>query len=122
VDLLIREAFKSVNDRATGQDRVGECAFVTTGGHANERSRRLRVNLIAEFEVRRSARGTRRSVVTAFDLEGRTAVVTGGNGGIGLGIVTAVGETGADIVWWARDADKPQRALRQLLDAGAADS
>jgi hypothetical protein len=66
--------------------------------------------------------GTRRSVVTAFDLEGRTAVVTGGNGGIGLGIVTALGETGADIVWWARDADKPQWALCHPLDAGAADS
>ena len=40
------------------------------------------------------------------DLTGRVVVVTGGNGGIGLGMAKAVAEAGADVVIWGRNADK----------------
>ncbi len=53
-----------------------------------------------------------------FNLDGRVAVVTGGNGGIGFGIAMALGAAGADIAVWARNADKTNRALRRLLEAG----
>ena len=33
-----------------------------------------------------------------FDLAGRVAIVTGGNGGIGLGMATGLAEAGAAIV------------------------
>ena len=56
--------------------------------------------------------------MTTFDLGARVAVVTGGNGGIGFGIASALGAAGADIAVWARDADKTERALRRLSDAG----
>lgn len=49
----------------------------------------------------------------AFDLAGKTALVTGGNGGIGLGMATALAQAGADIAIWGRDEAK-------LRDAGAA--
>jgi NAD(P)-dependent dehydrogenase (short-subunit alcohol dehydrogenase family) len=53
-----------------------------------------------------------------FRLDGRVAVVTGGNGGIGLGIAAALGTAGAGIAVWARNEGKTARALTRLLDAG----
>ncbi len=41
--------------------------------------------------------------MTLFDLSGRVAVVTGGNGGIGLGMARGLGAAGAKIVVAARD-------------------
>ena len=35
-----------------------------------------------------------------FDLTGKVALVTGGNGGIGLGMVEAMAQAGADVVIW----------------------
>lgn len=54
----------------------------------------------------------------ATPLGGRTVLVTGGNGGIGLGMATAVGRAGARVVVWGRNADKNTEALRHLDDAG----
>ena len=45
-------------------------------------------------------------------------MVTGGNGGIGLGIAAALGAAGASIAVWARNRDKTARALDQLGEAG----
>lgn len=54
-----------------------------------------------------------------FDLHGRVAVVTGGNGGIGFGIAAALGQAGADVAVWARDEAKTEQALGRLADRGA---
>ena len=36
----------------------------------------------------------------AFDLRGKVALITGGNGGIGLGKAKALASAGADICIW----------------------
>ncbi|HRE01543.1 MAG TPA: SDR family oxidoreductase [Ilumatobacteraceae bacterium] len=51
-------------------------------------------------------------------LDGRTIVITGGNGGIGLGMAQAVGAAGARVVIWGRNADKNADALATLASAG----
>jgi phosphoglycerate dehydrogenase-like enzyme len=45
-----------------------------------------------------------------FDLSGRTAVITGGNGGIGLGIAQALAAAGCNVSIWGRNADKNKTA------------
>jgi NAD(P)-dependent dehydrogenase (short-subunit alcohol dehydrogenase family) len=57
-------------------------------------------------------------VSPAFDLDGRVAVVTGGNGGIGFGIASALGAAGAAVAVWGRDEAKTERALARLGAAG----
>lgn len=54
-----------------------------------------------------------------FDLKGRVAVVTGGNGGIGLGMARGMASIGASIVVAGRNADKAEDAVRQLQEMGA---
>jgi 2-deoxy-D-gluconate 3-dehydrogenase len=54
-----------------------------------------------------------------FDLSGRVAVVTGGNGGIGLGMAKGMAAAGATIVVAGRDAAKNSAAVKELEDAGA---
>jgi 2-deoxy-D-gluconate 3-dehydrogenase len=54
-----------------------------------------------------------------FDLSGRVAVVTGGNGGIGLGMAKGMAAAGAAIVVAGRDAAKNSAAVKELKDAGA---
>jgi NAD(P)-dependent dehydrogenase (short-subunit alcohol dehydrogenase family) len=54
-----------------------------------------------------------------FDLSGRVAVVTGGNGGIGLGIARGLAQAGAAIAVWARDAAKSQAAVKEIEGLGA---
>ena len=53
-----------------------------------------------------------------FDLSGRVAVVTGGNGGIGLGMAKGMAAAGATIVVAGRDAAKNSAAVKELKDAG----
>ena len=56
-----------------------------------------------------------------FDLHGRVAVVTGGNGGIGLGMARGLANAGASVVIAGRNAEKSSAAARELqaLDADA---
>lgn len=54
-----------------------------------------------------------------FELAGKVAVVTGGNGGIGLGIARGLASAGATIVIAARNAEKSQTALNDLAQRGA---
>ena len=53
-----------------------------------------------------------------FDLTGKTAVVTGGNGGIGLGMAEGLAAAGADVAIWGRNADKNAAALERLKAHG----
>ncbi len=53
-----------------------------------------------------------------FDLKGRVAVVTGGNGGIGLGMAEGLAAAGADVVVAGRNAAKSQAAADALARFG----
>ncbi len=53
-----------------------------------------------------------------FDLRDRVAIVTGGNGGIGLGIARGLAQAGAHIVVAARNPDKTAHAVEQLTSLG----
>ncbi|MFO0908225.1 MAG: glucose 1-dehydrogenase [Isosphaeraceae bacterium] len=50
-----------------------------------------------------------------FDLTGRVALVTGGNGGIGLGIARGLADAGAELVLVGRNEEKSLRAA-QMVD------
>jgi len=53
-----------------------------------------------------------------FDLTGKVALVTGGNGGIGLGMAEAMAASGADLVIWGTNADKNAKAADRLAAHG----
>ena len=49
-----------------------------------------------------------------IDLHGQVGVVTGGNGGIGLGIAEGLALAGADVAIWARNEEKTTAAIEHL--------
>ncbi|MES2713602.1 MAG: SDR family NAD(P)-dependent oxidoreductase, partial [Pseudomonadota bacterium] len=49
-----------------------------------------------------------------FDLSGRVAFVTGGNGGIGLGLASGLAKAGAKVMVAARDQAKNAAAVAAL--------
>lgn len=53
-----------------------------------------------------------------FDLSGRTALVTGGNSGIGLAMARALGEAGARVVLAARRPEETATAVAALAGEG----
>jgi len=53
-----------------------------------------------------------------FDLTGKVAVITGGNGGIGLGIAMGLAGAGANIVIAARSVEKTAQALEDIRTLG----
>ena len=55
----------------------------------------------------------------SFDLTGRTAIVTGGNGGIGRGIALGFARAGADVAIFGRNEEKNAAALAEVEAAGA---
>jgi 2-deoxy-D-gluconate 3-dehydrogenase len=53
-----------------------------------------------------------------FDLTGRVAIVTGGNGGIGLGMARGLAAAGASIVIAGRNQAKSEAAVTELATSG----
>jgi 2-deoxy-D-gluconate 3-dehydrogenase len=53
-----------------------------------------------------------------FGLDGKVAIVTGGNGGIGFGIAKGLATAGATIIVAARNQDKTARAIAEIQALG----
>lgn len=53
-----------------------------------------------------------------FDLSGRVAIVTGGNGGLGLGMAETLAQLGAKVAIWGRNPDKNAAALARIQAHG----
>ncbi|CAN7467486.1 SDR family oxidoreductase [Phenylobacterium sp. LjRoot225] len=49
-----------------------------------------------------------------FDLSGKVTVVTGGNGGLGLGFARGIAKQGGDLEIWARSEEKNAKAKAEL--------
>ena len=58
------------------------------------------------------------SVAQLFDLSGKVAIVTGGNGGLGLAMAMGLAQAGANIMLAARDAGKLAQAASQIATVG----
>lgn len=54
-----------------------------------------------------------------FDCSGKVTLVTGGNGGIGLGFARGIAKMGGSLAIWARNEEKNAAAKADLLAAGA---
>ncbi len=59
------------------------------------------------------------AVLDAFDLSGKTAVVTGGNTGLGQAFATALTEAGASVALAARTRERSEAVAKELSDSGA---
>ena len=56
--------------------------------------------------------------MSLFELTGRVAIVTGGNGGIGLGMAKGLAAAGAAVVIAARNREKSERVVAELESLG----
>src|SRR2546430_11512154 len=56
--------------------------------------------------------------MSQFDLTGRVAIVTGGNGGIGLGMADGLASAGAIVVLAGRNAEKGEAAAQRIVHTG----
>lgn len=54
-----------------------------------------------------------------FDLTDHVALVTGGNGGIGLGMATGLAKAGAKVAIWGRNEEKNRSAIETLRAHGS---
>src|SRR4051812_47622144 len=67
---------------------------------------------------RLTKRGTATMQTSPFDLSGKVAIVTGGNGGIGLGMARGLADAGADIVIVGRNDAKSNAAVDEIKQRG----
>ena len=58
-------------------------------------------------------------MLNAFDLSGKVAIITGGNGGLGLGIAKGLAKAGAAVAIVGRNQDKLDSASAELKAMGA---
>lgn len=65
------------------------------------------------------AKATAQEVVGSTDLSGKTAVVTGGNCGIGVETVKALAGAGARVILTSRSAESAEAVAKALKAAGA---
>jgi 2-dehydro-3-deoxy-D-gluconate 5-dehydrogenase len=61
-------------------------------------------------------------IVNMFDLTGKIALVTGGNGGIGFGMASAIAKAGATVVILGRNAEKNASAVKAIESDGGTTS
>ena len=54
----------------------------------------------------------------AFDLTGRTAIITGANSGIGFAAARQMAAAGASVIMACRNSDKAQAAAQRIRDSG----
>ncbi|MFO6448386.1 SDR family NAD(P)-dependent oxidoreductase [Erythrobacter sp. NE805] len=54
-----------------------------------------------------------------FDLSGHVALVTGGNGGLGIGMARGLAAAGARVAIWGRNAERNRAASAELAAGGA---
>jgi len=66
----------------------------------------------------RQTNGNVMSKPSIFDLTGRVAIVTGGNGGIGLGMAQALAAAGCSVSVWGRNAEKNAKAVASMAGGG----
>jgi gluconate 5-dehydrogenase len=59
------------------------------------------------------------SVLSSFDLTGRTALVTGSSAGIGYALARGLADAGARVILNARNPQKLEQAAARLRAAGA---
>ncbi len=57
------------------------------------------------------------SVLSAFQLEGRTALVTGGSKGLGYAMAVALAEAGANVALCSRNGEEAQAAAQKIAEA-----
>ena len=69
-------------------------------------------------EIISAAHHQGQETMTLFDLSGRVAVVTGGNGGIGLGYAKGLAGAGCTVSIWGRNEAKNAAAVETLTKAG----
>src|ERR1700686_3740130 len=56
--------------------------------------------------------------MSGFDLNGRVAIVTAGNGGIGLAMSKGLAEAGAAVLIGGRSVEKNEQAVEEIVAAG----
>ena len=54
-----------------------------------------------------------------FDLSGKVAIITGGNGGLGLGIAKGLASQGCAVALVGRNQEKIDRAVAEMEASGA---
>ncbi|GGF22724.1 SDR family NAD(P)-dependent oxidoreductase [Flavobacterium limi] len=67
-----------------------------------------------------NAKSTTKDVIKGIDLKGKTAIVTGGDGGLGLEITKALTSAGATVIVPSRDAEKAKQNLQGITNVETA--